>query len=215
MAKLTAKQIKKAQEKIPEAYRPMMRASECGTKLFVTLCLDRFVDIVIRKDQTVRADRYEFTPDQFNVSYGYGEGRRCRDGANTKDSKGNTLSAKIKKQAAQLLEFAIAHCDYRLSVMRGDAIQRTQRSGVSSITREVLRLFKQYAVKNLDDENGARYTAKTLPSSLLNCKTLESAQAEALRMGMSQNKIDAQTKRGTKIAALNDDDSDMGIDIDA
>jgi hypothetical protein len=215
MAKLTAKQIKKLQEKIPEAYRPMMRLSETGMQIFVTLCLDRFGETVLRKDHTVKFDRLEFVPEQFKFSYLYGEGRRSRDGANTKDSKGNTLSAKIKKQAAQLLEHAIAHCDYRLSVMRGDAIQRTQRSGVSSITRCVLKLIKQFAVKNLDDDKGKRYTPKTLPSSLLNAKTLEETVAEAKRLGMPDKKIDAQVKRGTAIATLEDDDSDMAIEIDA
>lgn len=212
MAKQTAKQIKKLQEKIPEAYRPMMRLSEDGTQIFVTLCLDRHGETVLRKTDTRKFDRLEFTPEQFKFSYYYGEGRRTRDGANTKDSKGKTLSAKVKKQAAQLLEHAIAHCDYRLSVMRGDTIQRTQRSGVSSVTREVLRLFKQFAVKNLDDDAGKRYTAKSLPSSLLECKTLDEAKAEAKRLGMPDKKIEAQVKRGTAVAALQDDDSEMDLD---
>lgn len=215
MAKLTAKQIKANQALIPEQYRDRMRMSDDGTQIFVTLCLTRFVDILLRKAHSVKVDRAAFTPEQFGVSYVYGEGRRCRDGANTKDSKGVTLSAKIKKQATALLEFAIAHCDYRLSVMRGDAVQRTQKSGVSSTVRCILKLFKQYAVKNLDDDTGKRYTAKTLPGSLLNAKTLDEAKAEAKRIGMADKKIEAQVTRGTAIAALEDDDSDMDIEISA
>jgi hypothetical protein len=214
VAKLTAKQIKSAQERIPEKYRPMMKVSDCGTKIFVTLCLDRFVEVLLRKTHAVKVDRLDFIPEQFKENHEYGFGRRCRDGANTKDSKGKTLNAKDKKQAEELLQHAIAHCDTRLDVMRGKAIQRKAASGVSSTVRCVLRLFKQFACKNLDDDAGKRYTAKTLPSSLLNAKTLEEAVAEAERIGMPANKIKAQVKRGTAIAALEDDDSEMDIDLD-
>lgn len=213
MAKLTAKEIKKNQAIIPEAHRDRMRLSDDGTQLFVTLCLDRFVEIILRKTHTEKADRATFTPEQFNVSYDYGEGRRCRDGADVKDEKGNKLDAKTKTGAAALLARAVAHCAARIETMQGKRAMRATKSGVSSITREVCKLFKQYAVKNLEAADGKRYTWKTLPSTLLDAKTLDEATAEAKRIGIPDKKIEAHVKRGTKLAALMDDQTDMDIDI--
>ena len=211
MAKLTAQEIKKNQAAIPEQHRDRMRLSDDGKTLFVTLAVPRYVSVMVRKSATLELDRATVMPEQFVVSYNYGEGRRCRDGAETKDSDGNTLDAKTKAGASALMDRALTHCAVRFEIMQGKRAARATRSGVNTVVREVLKLFKQFAVKNLADDTDTRYTAKTLPSSLLNCKTLEAAQVEAKRIGIPPKKIVALVKRGTGIASLIDDDSDMAI----
>ena len=211
MAKLTAQQIKTIQAPIAESHRDRMRLSEDGKTLFVTVAMPRYEDVLIPKTEVVKMDHAKTTPEQHAESHRYGTGRRCRDGAETRDSEGNTLDAKTPAGKAALLENARAHCAVRIEIMQGVRAARATRSGVNTITREVLKLCKQFIVKNIDDDTGARYTAKTLPSSLLNCKTLEAAQAEAKRIGIAPKKLTALVKRGTGIAALIDDDSDMSI----
>jgi hypothetical protein len=189
-----------------------MRLSDDGTTLFVTVPMSRYVDILIRKTVVRKLDRCSVAPEQHAENHRYGEGRRCRDGAETKDAKGNSLDAKKPAQAKQLLENALAHCDARIEIMQGKRTARATTSGVSTVTRECRKLFVQYACKNLDDDTGKRYTGKSLPSALVSAKTLEAAQAEAKRLGVPKKKIAALTQRGTGIAELIDDDSDMGTE---
>ena len=211
MAKQNANQINKIQAPIAENHRDRMRLSDDGKTLFVTIPMPRYENILIRKTETVKMDHAKTTPEQHAESHRYGTGRRCRDGAETKDSEGNTLDAKTDAGKAALLVNARAHCAMRIEVMQGVRAARATKSGVNTVTREVLKLCKQFIVRNIDDDTGARYTAKTLPSSLLNCKTLEEAQAEAKRIGVPPKKLIALVKRGTGIAALIDDDLDMSI----
>jgi len=213
MAKQHAQQINTIQKDIPENHRDRMRLSDDGKTLFVTLAMPRYVDILIRKTETVNIDRAGIIPEQFGVTYDYGEGRRCRDGAETKDSDGNTLDAKVAAGAKALMDNAIAHCKVRIEIMFGKRAARATSSGVSTLVREIRKLFIQFAVKNLNDDTGKRYTAKTLPSALLTAKNAGAAAAEAKRIGIPPKKIAAHIKRATALATLIDADDDMSIDI--
>ena len=211
MAKQNANQINKTQAPIAENHRDRMRLSDDGKTLFVTLALPRFEDVLIRKSETVKMDHAKTTPEQHAESHRYGTGRRCRDGAETKDSDGNTLDAKTAAGKAALLAHALAHCTVRMEIMQGIRVGRTAKSGVTSITRECRRLFVQFAIKNLSGENGERFTAKTLPSELVAGKSAEACEIAAKRIGIPPKKLTALIKRGTAIAGLIDDDTDMSI----
>ncbi len=211
MAKQNAQQINTIQKDIPESHRDRMRLSDDGKVLFVTLAMPRYVNILIRKTETVSIDRVKIMPEQFGVTYDYGEGRRCRDGAETKDSDGNTLDAKVAAGAKALMDNAIAHCKTRIEIMSGMRAARATSSGVSTLVREIRKLFIQFAIKNLNDDAGKRYTPKTLPSALLTAKNVQDADHEAASLGIPPKRIAALIKRGTTIAGLIDDDTDMTI----
>jgi hypothetical protein len=212
MAKLTAQQIKKLQEVIPEAYRAQMRVSECGTKVFVTNAYERYGETLIRKQKTIKYDRAEFTPDQFCVNTLYGEGRKTRDGAETKDAKGKALDAKTKAGAAALLTNAIAHAEARIEIMQGKRTAKATKSSVSPATLECRRLLIRFAIKNLADDKKVSYTAKTVPSSLVKAKSVDAAKAAAKQLGVPKKKVESLCKRGEMIAALQaDDDEEMDV----
>ena len=211
MAKQNANQINKTQAAIPEKHRDRMRLSDDGKTIFATVAMTRYVDILIRKTQTIKVDRATFTPEQISVTYDYGEGRRCRDGAPVEDAKGRKLKKENPKDAALLLEYGVAHCETRIEIMQGKRAARATSSGVTSITRECRRLFVQFAIKNLSNESGERFTAKTLPSELVAGKSAEACEIAAKRIGIPPKKLTALIKRGTAIAGLIDDDTDMSI----
>ncbi len=211
MPKQHAHQINTIQKSIPENHRDRVRLSDDGETLFVTLSMPRYAEILIRKTETIKIDRTQITPEQFNVTYDYGEGRRCRDGAETKDSEGKTLDAKQPVGAKALMANALAHCQTRIEIMFGQRAARVSSGGVPTLVREIRKLFVQFAVKNLNADDGKRYTPKTLPSALLTAKNVETAEAEATRIGIPPKKIVALVKRGTTIAGLIDDDTDMTI----
>ncbi len=172
--------------------------------------LPRYEEILIRKQTTIKIDRAKIQPDRFETTYCYGEGRKCRDGAETKDAKGKALSAKVAAQAKQLLDNAVAHCNSRIEWLYGQREGKASSSSVNTEVRETRKLLVQYACKNIT-KDGKLYTGKSLPSALVSAKTVDAAKAEAKRIGVPSKKITALCKRGTKIAALMDDDTDMNI----
>ena len=211
MAKQNSSAVANNQAPIPEACRPFIKLSEDGKSVFVTMRLDRYAEVLIRKSVTRKIDRCKIQPDRYPTTYLYGEGRKCRDGAETKDAKGKALSAKVAAGAKQLLDNAIAHCDARIEWLYGKREGKASSSGVSTVTRECRKLFVKYALKNLSDDKKKRYTPKSLPSALVAAKSLDAAKAEAKRIGVPKKKLDLLVKRAESIAALLDDDTDMSI----
>lgn len=196
---------------IPNASKPFIKLDPDGVHIIRTVRIPRYEEILIRKSVTRKIDHAQVTPEQFKVSYGYGTGRRCRDGANVLDAKGKKIDGKTTKGKKALLDFGLAHCDTRIEIMYGTRIGKSSQSGVSSVTRECRKLLIQFACKNLVDDKNKRYTAKTLPTALIKAGTLEAAKAEAKRIGVPKKKLDLLVKRGEGIAALMDDDTDMSI----
>ena len=211
MAKQNSSAVSRTQKDVPEASRPFIKMSECGQYVFITMKLDRYAEVLIRKSVTRKIDRAKIQPDRYPTTYLYGEGRKCRDGAETKDAKGKSLSAKVAAQAKQLLDNAVAHCDARIEWLYGKREGKASSSSVTTITRECRKLFVKYALKNLSDDKNKRYTPKSLPSALVAAKSLDAAKAEAKRIGVPKKKLALLVKRGESIAALLDDDTDMSI----
>lgn len=207
MAKQNSNAVRRIQSDVPEAHRPMVRISDDGTRVFVTLNLSRYADVSIRKTQKERVDRAKIRPDRYNESYCYGEGRKLRDGAATKDEKGKALDAKA------ILAAAIGHAQGRIEWLYGLREGKATQSGVDTVTRECRKLFIKFACKNLADSKGNRYTGKSLPSALVTARDIEAAKSEAKRIGIPPKKIAAHVQRATKIAALIDDDTDMVVKV--
>jgi hypothetical protein len=211
MAKRKSSVVQNTVYVIPEASRPFIKLDPDGVHIIRTVRIPRYEDVLIRKSVTRRVDHAQVTPEQFKVTYGYGTGRRCRDGAETKDAKGKTLDAKTEPGRKALLDNAVAHCDVRLEVMYGTRVGKASSSGVSTVTRECRKLLVKYTLKNLTDPKVKRWNPKSVPSALVSAKTLDGAKAEAKRLGVPKKKLDSLCKRGESIAALLDDDTDMSI----
>jgi len=196
---------------IPDASKPFIKLDPDGVHIIRTVRIPRYETVLIRKSVTKQVDHAQVTPEQFKVSYHYGVGRRCRDGAETKDAKGKTLASSTPAGAKALLDNAVAHCEVRLEVMYGKRVSKASSSGVTTVTRECRKLLVKYVLKNLSDPKGKKWTPKSVPSALVAAKTLIGAKSEAKRLGVPQKKLDKLCKRGEGIAALMDDDTDMSI----
>ena len=207
MAKQNSNAVRHIQSPIPEGNRAQVKLSDDGEWIFTTIKLARYATHMIRKDTPKKVDRAKIRPDRFAEAYEYGEGRKLRDGAETKDEKGNTLSAKIKKQATQLLVNALAHADSRIEWLYGLREGKQKSVSVSTETNECRKRLIKFCNKNLG------LTAKTMPSNLVRARSVSDAQNAALAAGVPKAKIDAITKTAKKLAALIDDDNDMSIDV--
>ena len=207
MAKQNSSATNRVQSPIPQAHRPQVKLSDDGQWVFVTMRLARYATHLIRKTEERKIDRAKIRPDRYEEGYEYGEGRKMRDGAETKDEKGNTLSAAIKKQATQLLVNALAHADSRIEWFYGLRDGKQKSVAVSTETNECRKRLIKFCNKNLG------MTAKTIPSNLVKARSVADAQAAAKAAGVPKKKIDAITKTAKKLAALIDDDKDMSIEV--
>lgn len=207
MAKQNSSETSRAQSPIPEAHRPQVKLSDDGEWIFTTIKLARYCTHMIRKDTPKIVDRAKIRPDRFAEAYEYGEGRKLRDGAETKDEKGNTLSAKIKKQAAQLLVNALAHADSRIEWLYGLREGKQKSVTVSTETNECRKRLIKFCIKNLG------MTAKSVPSNLVRARSVIDAMGAAKAAGIPQKKINAITVTAKKLAAIIDDDTDMTIAV--
>lgn len=196
---------------IPKEHAPFIKLDPDGVHIIVTMRIPRYEDILIRKSVTRKLDHAKVIPEQHKVNYGYGTGRRCRDGAETKDAKGKTLNAKTEAGAKALLDNALAHCDARIEIMQGKRVGKASSSGVTNATRECRKLLVKFVIMNLKDPKGKKWTPKSVPSALVSAKTIDSVKVEAKRLNIPPKKIAALVKRGEAIAALLDDDTDMSI----
>lgn len=207
MAKQNSSATRRIQSPIPEAHRPQVKASDDGEWIFATIKLARYCTHMIRKDTPKIVDRAKIRPDRFAEAYEYGEGRKLRDGAETKDEKGNTLSAKVKKQATQLLVNALAHADSRIEWLYGLRDGKQKSVTVSTETNECRKRLIKFCIKNLG------MTAKSVPSNLVRARSVSEAQTAAKAAGVPEKKVAAITKTAVKLAALIDDDKDMSIEV--
>jgi hypothetical protein len=183
-----AKSTRDPQKLIPEQFRPQMKISDDGNTVFFTIGVARYERYQVQKKRTdaegleevwIEIDRTKIAgASRAAEEFCYGEKRETYDGFQ-KDKVDDQTPTGI---VAAALEWAENQRDW----MYGIRSKQFKSGSAPKVVREAVKLLSESIIEQKRTDSGKRYTRKTLPDFVKDCKNLDEVKRAAEQFGVGE-----------------------------
>jgi len=183
-----ANSVEASQTAIPEKFRSTMKLSEDGNTVFHTVATPRYIRHQIQKNRSaenglpetwIEVDTAKLAgPGIGQECFTYGLYRLLYDGFQV---------SKVEDDSPEgIVAAALEYAEIRRDWLYGERIKQTKASSVPKVVRKATEILVETICSAIRDENGKRYTRKTLPDFVKASKTLDEVRSAAEQFGIGK-----------------------------